>query len=784
MSSDLRELIAQSQPSVVLSRARASLLSPSRPNTPLLATRSFADSPEWEASAAFAGSRKSNLLGGKRVSTTTINTKLSEYSALTPAETRADIQSGENESASKPSNRACNAQRPDVDASAVEQKTFSSHPRGSSYSTSSGTLIEDTGRNALASLKKSVNDMKQNAYPPPLDTWDQLSQVCALARTSSQAKALVMLSVEEILPTILGCVSSQDLPESARLCAARMIACACEIPSFVEYFVNYVEEMARIVCALALEATQDDLFRTSQLLESLVQFVVPACADRVRDDEQAAQTLRFVACTMKNICSENEENRAALAQYGSISLLSKVIQIAGAALEDHQLHSEPEGKFGCKETSKNPSSIDTLCQVITEATAILRCLVDDKRRLPQFTSSKVAAGLCKCLQNNLSSDALILNCSRVLSRLSMSKRARETIDVGSLVYALADIYTTQLPASIRLCFALGNLTTDTPGARTQVASALDHGGLMAIVRIFDYHTKLYLKITHETSTSKAKREQKECEDLLIKIVRLVANLSIEEPLGKRLIVDCKVNRAVVTLLQALLRDHTQELSVKQEELALNLVACATNLSYYSTIVNASELKTLPLFGKDMIRSFIPFLFAENAEAVHEAVRAFANFSRLEIMREVMLECRACEAIILLLGHSDREVVLSACGALTNLVADNQVCELLEGLDGASTLVGRLRQGGVSDPELSLRCAMVLYNIGRCNPKTIQLQQKRLLETLEQLVEVARELAFEAQVLKEVGSYGRANREGKHQDDEFLLEFAEVGGNLHALCKSF
>ena len=84
----------------------------------------------------------------------------------------------------------------------------------------------------------------------------------------------------------------------------------------------------------------------------------------------------------------------------------------------------------------------------------------------------------------------------------------------------------------------------------------------------------------------------------------------------------------------------------------------------------------------LLRHVTPLLLCDNEEAIIEAARLYGNFSRLAAVRQYMHECRVVEALLLLLDHSNSEVLYSVCGTLINLTVDSERKEVLVGECGA------------------------------------------------------------------------------------------------------
>jgi len=176
---------------------------------------------------------------------------------------------------------------------------------------------------------------------------------------------------------------------------------------------------------------------------------------------------------------------------------------------------------------------------------------------------------------------------------------------------------------------------------------------------------------------------RENEDLLVKLLRVIANLSINSQIGSTLVSDKRVG----TVLVKLLRVKSVEAA---EELVLNALSALTNLSFYvkprqiatpagnsqsATINDVASTKDAPLIfnhpPRDVLSALLPLLFSSNTEVVSESCRALGNLSRDLHFRLLMQSSRGDEAILLLLEHADPSVVQGAAGVLLNMAAHVQ-----------------------------------------------------------------------------------------------------------------
>jgi hypothetical protein len=172
---------------------------------------------------------------------------------------------------------------------------------------------------------------------------------------------------------------------------------------------------------------------------------------------------------------------------------------------------------------------------------------------------------------------------------------------------------------------------------------------------------------------------RENEELLVKLLRLLANVSITPRVGSSLVAD----KRMATLFKILKHKSIDN----AEELVLNAVSAVTNLSFYlkppssaaaagsrpasaAASTEDPQQQQLLLFTppRDVMALLLGYLFSPNAELLSETCRSLGNFSRSRRFREVMSAARADEACILLLDHGDTGVVYGAAGVVLNIAA--------------------------------------------------------------------------------------------------------------------
>ena len=351
----------------------------------------------------------------------------------------------------------------------------------------------------------------------------------------------------------------------------------------------------------------------------------------------------------------------------------------------------------------------------------------------------------------------MFNVARVLAKLSLHESIRQGInadprhllDLLDLLHSTASwaLVRTSGPAGpaaaqgialmVRLAFTLGNLTASNERNR---AAVLKSGGCGGLVHV--------LCAAHEAHGFCEGEAREEAEDLLVKLIRLVANLSISGEAGPAL-----VRLEGVACLVPILR---ASLDANREELLLNAVSAVTNLSFYGGGGGGSGGSggggsVVLRESRPLIAVLVEVLLHENEEAVAEAARAFGNFSRLPDGRQAMAAARADEALVILLDHAARDVVLAAAGALVNMGSDPSCFEALLASpapgapNGCAKLVSLVRRLGLRDSPLAAVCCKALYNslgaahgAGAAGRGLDGRELARLAASLEELLEVTDE----------------------------------------------
>lgn len=299
---------------------------------------------------------------------------------------------------------------------------------------------------------------------------------------------------------------------------------------------------------------------------------------------------------------------------------------------------------------------------------------------------------------------LLTNVSRILAKLTLHGAACEALckndahlrQMATTLSSSAD----SAPLALRLGFVLGNLTARSDRVRIKFGFDCEGNTLVPqLLRRYWQKDRQLARVELETGKAAGSHE---VEEVLVKLVRLLANIAISPSIGPVLASSSAVVDPLLDMLGA-------KRIGDSEELVLNVVSAVTNLLFYdvpSNLLMQDENKQL------LCRLFRPLLLESyNEEALMETARALGNLSRHEDSRRYMTDLRVDEVLVILLNHHDRDLVYYICGALVNLATDpdcivrlSTVCPVVE------KLAKLLCDAPDNDPALQLVAVKVLTNL--------------------------------------------------------------------------
>jgi hypothetical protein len=523
---------------------------------------------------------------------------------------------------------------------------------------------------------------------------------------------------------------------------------------------NQAVQLGKLLFMLSKDSANDRAFCSVRYVEAALDAIsstsVAASSRGVNEDAHILldlscllfpiRTLIYVAGTLKNLSSGADERMLKLlATHRCIPILSETL--LWRRTDDGQ-----DGGVAVKE----------IAQLLVQTTGILRNLSASKSNSKQFLEARISARLCAVVPDFMEHQELMVNISRILSKLTLHERPRTQINetpdnVGHLVAVVdprrnvwlsfidhppqqqAGESKAQEMLFVRVFFVLGNLCASND--RNREAVAFRHHGIGVLLNVMQFYGRRYVGSSREGSRTAASDGEdaavgvsEQTVEILVKLVRALANIAVNADVAAAL-----NGRRELAVLPDLLR---HSLDVGDEELMLNAVSFVTNLSFFhcgqssrrhqtkgDAVEAASEADNgfVAQYRLEIATVLARILLDPNEEAVLEAARTFGNLSRHTDVLAWMRERKVLDCFVLLLDHSSREIVFAVCGVLMNAALDCDARRTLMEVPAASADVESVRQNGnievcslltdilvdcaaADDVEMALMAGKTLFNL--------------------------------------------------------------------------
>lgn len=557
----------------------------------------------------------------------------------------------------------------------------------------------------LQSLAASKEKRKQTEFVSELceRTW-------VLATDMKAGKSPDMSLAPRLLREVMGLMDMKDLKESKlifKLARCALVLLSLEVATQgvpVSGVQAAYQNISQVLFKYSQKEGNDTEFLSEKLIEPLLEVLEsesPACS--------AADLRVYIVGILKNV-SNDTANQKFLAQRGAVGSLFKLLdpsKLVGGAKE---------------------------APLLIQVTATLRNLASNQYK--QFLTTERLTSLTKLMEAFPNHVELLTNIARILSKLTLHSSAVEAMAKSDAhIRQIARTVSSNMDSSaltLRLSFVLGNLTERSD--RLRVVFAFDCEGTALVPQLLSKYWQKDRQLARgEVETEKGKASAQDVEEVLVKLVRLLANIAISPDAGATLAASSAVVDPLLDMLGA------KKIS-DSEELVLNVVAAVTNLLFYdvpSNMLFQEESKQL------LCRLFRPLLLESyNVEALVETARALGNLSRHADARKCMVSLRLDEILAILLDHDDRDLVFYSCGALVNLAADPECTPRLTGSTPAVEKLGKLLgDAPTDDPLLQLVAVKVLTNLSLDSQATwsatdIEAVRSALLQTIAESKELA------------------------------------------------
>lgn len=568
------------------------------------------------------------------------------------------------------------------DASPSGRRKSSQSPSPAIRSASSDALpCGETGAEAVIAKLQAFSSSKEKRKASPEKLLELLEKTWDIILDFKVGHGELNASqAPQLLREVMGLMDARDLKETKSI--FRLARCALALLP-VEAATKGVpisgvqaayQNIAQVLFKFSQKEGHDSDFLTERLIEPLVEVLESDATTCASVDLRV-----YVVGVLKNV-SNDTSNQKFLAQRGAIASLFRL-------MESKQL---------------NGSSKEA--QLLIQVTAALRNLTTSQHK--HFLQEDRLNAFTRVMALFPSHVELLTNIARALAKLTLHNSACEALAKSDAhVRQIAKTLSTNSDSAalvLRLAFVLGNLTERSD--RLRVVFAFDCEGTSLVPQLLAKYwqkDRQLARLDLEKEQAKASGSQ-EVEEVLVKLVRLLANIAISASAGSTLASSSAVVDPLLDMLGA-------KRIGDSEELVLNVVAAVTNLLFYDVPSNL-------LFQEDnkqlLCRLLRPLLLESyNVEALVETTRALGNLSRHADARRCMASLRLDEILVILLDHDDRDLVFYACGALVNLAADPDCTpRLISSSPAVPKLAKLLGDAPSDDPALQLVAVKVLTNL--------------------------------------------------------------------------
>ncbi|XP_042633823.1 armadillo repeat-containing protein 2-like isoform X1 [Cyprinus carpio] len=439
---------------------------------------------------------------------------------------------------------------------------------------------------------------------------------------------------------------------------------------------NNLLNICKLVFKISRNASNDTLFLNGCILDSLLSLL------HCEDVWSKGEAVLYCVGSLKLISGNTALSRLLLSK-GFISVLLQ--------LSKRLMHGPSTSANVTSHKSEGEGQHIIAGHILVQVTAVLRNIADQSESRPSFLSNKSFSTLCLILENHRSDIDICINVARIFSKLSTYTECchalAETPRCCSLFLDLLGKYSRKQDLVVRLLFTLGNLTAKCTEARERVYE--EEGGIDVLLDLF--------QVYQETPSPPEQFHASEREDVLVKLIRLLANLAIHPTVGTAL----AANTLCVQLLLEVLECRCVQDS---EELLVNAVATINNLSFYqgmSSVVRAQHTHISQLLLK--------LLLSSSMDVVLEATRVFGNLSQIKDVRHFIMQHKVEQYVVTLLDSKTPDVCFSACGVLINLSADPDNRAMLRAEGTVQKLIDCLRDFGPQDWHLAAVVCQTLWN---------------------------------------------------------------------------
>ncbi|CAF1030134.1 unnamed protein product, partial [Brachionus calyciflorus] len=457
---------------------------------------------------------------------------------------------------------------------------------------------------------------------------------------------------------------------------------------------NNLTNICRLLFSLSRNNENDIYFSDPNILETMLD--VPERFD-FKDN---SDSVIYLCGTMKNL-SDNIKILKVLSSKNLEEILIKVIINLSKYFKDN-------------ETLKSEAG-----HALVQITATIRNLADLSNTRHKFLNLKLMEHLVYVLKYFTGDPELMLNVSRILSKLTLhSDCCQELIQYESFYKSFLKImikHESKQDLIVRIGFILGNVTGRIENSRIKfISEKYSIETILNTLKVYFNNDQQSVQNSNNNSEELNENEPNSNEDVLIKYVRVIANLAITEEVGGVLASRPDVLEILLNILEY------KDLSC--EELVINTIVTINNLSFYHS-------KLFSEYSQKIVDSVMKFLLSNNIDAIIEVFRILANLSRDHTIWSYLSYRKVNILAIAYLNSNNRELIYIVTGFLINMTdPDNR--RLLKEEKAVQKLIDILNQIGPSDWQLSSMICSLFMNYSDNSKSNISLFDSNEIKVLQ------------------------------------------------------
>ncbi|KAK7605197.1 hypothetical protein V9T40_007055 [Parthenolecanium corni] len=466
------------------------------------------------------------------------------------------------------------------------------------------------------------------------------------------------------------------------------------------------------------------------------------------------------------LATPDEDSEALIYGYGALKFLmmnSSILQCAldNGILQLMSLHLKMVNL--CK--TENSNFPEPVSHVLFQLTGCLRNVANDESTHTIFVTSGTLTAISKTMKLFICDIDLVVNVARIMSILSLNEECCEVIVDNDSLHTLLQIckkYPGREDIIVRIMYVLGNTVANSERARFQLFTSPENT-LEVILNLLQFYVEADLKVSLENTFNKF--HLLSVEDVFVKIIRVIANMCIDENVGVSLVSTNdsmpKMNEFLDCLLTILRRKTIHE----SEELVLSILNTLNNLSYYSLPNTKRPFGNRCLYICEALNSLMA---TRHEECVLEVGRVYGNLSRSTVVRKYLLETGALNYVIDWLDSDDKDLLLVTTGILINMMVEKEARKFLRHTKGIEKLIENLKHHAHEDWHLSSLMCQVLWNFSIEEDDLFAILGNQLAQNLLNVL---------IDLLDEDRFFSNFNDHSKNLEYKLWEEFSTVATNI-------